>query len=256
MTTHFRFHAFSQRGKGKLHNEDALLLNHRVYQGSVRESGLLAGDAPQWFAIADGVSSSFQPRRASRTLLQMLETRLTCDRDASLKNTLWALNRDFTVLGESAALQGMASTLVGARMDGLEVTVFNVGDSVACVLGANGRWAQLSRDHTVLQDMLDDGEINADQVKLVSRIYSGLTSQFISEPDFDDFRVHFSRHTLQPGDLLVLASDGLTETLSTTEMETIFSARNDLDLQKVMHASRALGGGDDFSVITLSLEAS
>lgn len=93
MTTRLRFNAFSQRGKGKLHNEDAFLFSHRVYQGSVRESGVLSGDDPQWFAIADGVSVSLQPRKASRTLLEMLETRLKGEPEAPLKNTLWGLNR-------------------------------------------------------------------------------------------------------------------------------------------------------------------
>jgi protein phosphatase len=46
----FQFTAFSQRGRGKLHNEDAVLLDSQVYQGSIREHGIVDILQPRYFA--------------------------------------------------------------------------------------------------------------------------------------------------------------------------------------------------------------
>lgn len=62
------FNAFSQRGSGKAHNEDAVLLDGRVHQGRVREHGEVDTSQPCYFAVADGVSSGALPRTASRRL--------------------------------------------------------------------------------------------------------------------------------------------------------------------------------------------
>ena len=52
--TNFQYSAFSQRSRGKSHNEDAVLLDGQVYQGSVREGGMVDTAQPRYFAIADG----------------------------------------------------------------------------------------------------------------------------------------------------------------------------------------------------------
>ena len=73
----YSFVSFSQRGTNKPHNEDALLLNGKVHQGSVRESGVVETSQKAYFAIADGVSSGTNARTASRRLLELLQTRLS-----------------------------------------------------------------------------------------------------------------------------------------------------------------------------------
>jgi len=71
--------AFSQRRRSKLHNEDAVLLDGRVHQGSVREHGLVNTSQPRCFAVADRVVSTL-PRTASRRLLELLQTHLSAER--------------------------------------------------------------------------------------------------------------------------------------------------------------------------------
>lgn len=248
------FRAFSQRGRNKSHNEDALLWAGLVRQGSVDVSGLVDAAHPVVFAVADGVRISHQPRRASRTLLGMLATRLAREPMQNLGHMLWALHADYKALGTSRASFGLASTLVGVRIVGQSVAIFNVGDSPAIVLDAAGGWYQLSHDHTQLQELVDEGEIEADQVRDVGSIYGGLTSQFISEPDADDFQVHLSNHTLQQGETLLLASDGLTEALRHHDIANLLLGHKTLALAELFHAAKARGGEDDFSVIAIRLD--
>lgn len=104
------FTAFSQRGTNKPHNEDALLLNDKIHQGSVRESGTIEASQQAYLAIADGVSSGTNPRTASRRLLELLQTRLSsAATSAPLMSILQQVQQDYLALGADTDLHGMAS---------------------------------------------------------------------------------------------------------------------------------------------------
>lgn len=249
------FSCFSQRGTGKARNDDAVLLAGLVLQGTVQQRGTIDASKPRYFAVADGVSMGAQPRRASRQLLSLLQVQLQqVDASASLSPILTRVQQKYAALGADADLYGMASTLVGARLVGNAVTIFNVGDSRAYLLtkADNGSQAHLlSRDHSLVSDMLTDGEITIEQADNAASIMRGLSCQFIADAEFDEFRVNIVTHTLQPGERLLLCSDGLNEVLSDTEIAALFVGNSDEDLMNAYKASRRAGGTDDFSVIVL-----
>ena len=253
------FNAVSQRGTGKANNEDALLLNGQVHQGRVREHGEL--DPPQtcYFAVADGVSISTHPRMASRRLLELLNARLgPAPCAASLSTLLQEVQQDYVALSTNDELLGMAATLVGARIIGNAITIFNVGDSRAYLLTGDESGPQarlLSRDHSVLNDMIDDGDITLEQSGNAASFMRGLTSQFIADPEFDEFKVNIVGHRWLPGDRLLLCSDGLNEVLSDGEIAALLVGDSVEDLLNSCKASRRAGGTDDFSVIMLSMTA-
>lgn len=250
------FKSFSQRGTNKPHNEDALLLNGKVHQGSVRESGVVESSKPSYFAIADGVSSGTNPRTASRRLLELLQTRLSAAAaSAPLMPILQQVQRDYMALGADTDLHGMASTLVGVRIVGNEVTIFNVGDSRAYLLidDTNGPPIKLlSRDHSALNDMIDDGDITQAQSENAASFLRSLSSQFMADADCDDFRVNIVTHTWQAGERLLLCSDGLNEVLSDAAIANSLLNHFLPDLMQACKASRRAGGCDDFSVMVLA----
>lgn len=251
------FTSFSQRGIGKSHNEDALLLAGKVHQGRVREVGTVSTDLPCYFAVADGVSSGTAPRTASRRLLELLQIRLaTAEPTASLSAMLHQIQHDYAALTQiDAQLTGMASTLVGVRLIGPAVTLFNVGDSRAYLLSgvATAPTAHLlSRDHSVVNDLIDEGEITLEQAIHAASFMRGLTSQFIADAAFDECKVNISTHILQPGERLLLCSDGLNEVLSDTEIAMLLVGNSVEDLLSSCKASRRAGGTDDFSVTILT----
>lgn len=160
--TNFQFTAFNQRGRGKSHNEDAVLLDGQVYQGSIREHGLAETSQPRYFAIADGVAIGTLPRTASRRLLEILRDHFaSVSAMESLLSLLQQVQQDYVALSDNPKFYGMASTLVGVRLLENAATIFNVGDSRAYLL-ADGRADLLSRDHSLLNDLIDDGEITAE----------------------------------------------------------------------------------------------
>ena len=252
-----KFTCFSQRGSGKAHNEDAVLLGGQVHQGRVRVSGAVDESLPCYFAVADGVSSGTLPSTASRSLLELLQNSLsTAPANASLSALLHLVQQDYVALSANTALYGMASTLVGVRLIGDAVTIFNVGDSRAYLLtnGASGSQARLlTRDHSMLNDMIDDGEITSEQSENASSFMRGLTSQFIADPECDEFKVNVVSHQWLSGERLILCSDGLNEVLSDPDIAALLVSGSDEDLLNACKASRRAGGTDDFSVIVLTV---
>ena len=252
---HISVCCFSKRGVGKARNEDAILLPGLVQQGTVREHGCLDLSEPRYFAIADGVSQAAEPRMASFRLLNRLKMLLDgVQANTSMSALLHRLQKEYAILGDKPEYFGMASTLVGARLVGNAATIFNVGDSRAYLLtkADNGSQAHLlSRDHSLVSDMLTDGEITPEQAENAASIMRGLSCQFIADAEFDEFRVNIVTHTLQPGERLLLCSDGLNEVLSDTDIAALFVGNSDEDLMNAYKASRRAGGTDDFSVIVL-----
>lgn len=246
------FNSFSQRGTGKTHNEDAALLDDQVHQGRIRGHGEVDTSQSRYFAVADGVSSGTLPRTASRRLLELLQIRLATAPDtASLSALLHQVQQDYVALSANAELGGMASTLVGARLIGNTATIFNIGDSRAYLL-TGGQAHLLSRDHSLLNDMLMAGEITPMQAANAASIMKGLTCQFIADAEFEEFNVNIATHELQPGERLLLCSDGLNEVLSDVEIAALFISNSDDDLLNACKAARCAGGTDDFSVIVLA----
>lgn len=254
MSIRIVFTCFSQRGTGKTHNEDAVLLDDSVYQGRVRECGETDLSQPRYFAVADGVAIGTRPRTASRHLLELLQVRLNAAAAAPLGPLLHGLQHDYAALSANTDFQGMAATLVGVRVVGSVVTIFNVGDSRAYLLANDIDGCQahlLTRDHSVLNDLIDDGEITPEQSEDAASFMRGLTSQFIVDTEFDDFKVSIATHEWRAGERLLLCSDGLNEVLTDTQIAALLVGHSTDDLLNACKASRRAGGTDDFSVIVL-----
>lgn len=248
----FQFTAFSQRGSGKSHNEDAVLLDNQVHQGSVREQGIVDTSQPRYFAIADGVAIGTLPRTASRRLLEILRDHLaSASATESLSPLLHRVQQGYVALSGNPRFHGMASTLVGVRLFENTVTIFNVGDSRAYLL-VDGQAHLLSRDHSLVNDLIDEGEMTAEQAINSASILQGLTCQFIADAECDDFRVNIATHQWQPGERILLCSDGLNEALDDAQIAALFAKESETELVNAFKAARRAGGSDDFSVILLT----
>ncbi len=255
---HLACRCLSQRGVGKITNEDSIMYPDIVQQGYIREFGTIDLSKPRCFAIADGVTSNSKSGFASMHLLSMLNQHMnSADKQTSYQRMLCDIQKEYARLGAHRSnYYGMASTLVGVTFDGNKATIFNVGDSRAYLLtmGAKGCQAQLlTRDHNQLNDMLEAGEITPEQALSAASIYRGLTSQFIADTEFDEFRSNIVTLELQSGERLLLCSDGLTESLDDAELAAIFFGNSDDDLMNAFKAARRAGGRDDFSAMVLEL---
>ncbi len=78
------------------------------------------------------------------------------------------------------------------------------------------------------------------------------TFQFIVDTECDNFRVNIATQQLQPGERILLCSDGLNEALDDAQIASHFANEFEAGLVNVFKAARHAGGSDDFSVIVLT----
>jgi protein phosphatase len=145
------------------------------------------------------------------------------------------------------SLAGMGTTLTGAALFGLDVHLIHAGDSRAYVFHG-GRLEQLTRDHTLAQQLLEEGllqpqEIHATGLRhVLTNVIGGPAPGVVGE-------IHKLR--LSDGDRLLLCTDGLTEMVPDEQMAGILAVhvRPDDACQALVDAALAAGGRDNVSVI-------
>lgn len=140
---------------------------------------------------------------------------------------------------------GMATTLTAVVTDGTRFVLGHLGDSRAYVI-RRGELTRVSRDHTYVQDLLDEGRLGPAELvdhpwrNVVLRTVNG---QADGEPDLVDLH-------LVAGDRILLASDGLTDLVSEDELERTVRNRSDDDaVGSLIAAALARGGRDNVTCV-------
>ena len=102
----------------------------------------------------------------------------------------------------------MGTTVVAARVNGSRFEVAWVGDS-RVYLWRDGKLAQLSQDHSYVQELITQGVISIDQAR--SHPQRNVVTQALGVTDPNHLNVETMTGELRPGMQLLLCSDGLTE---------------------------------------------
>lgn len=171
--------------------------------------------------------------------------------DQVLKNAVKFAN--FTVYDQSSQFEefsGMGTTLVAALIRGRQVTFVNVGDSRGYVISQKGI-RQITRDHSVVQMMVDRGELTAE----MARFYPGknlITRAVGTESTVlcDIFRQELSR-----GDFLLLCSDGLSNLLDDQEIlfEVVHGVNKERCCKRLLDIAVSRGAPDNVTSVLVSL---
>lgn len=149
---------------------------------------------------------------------------------------------------ENPELDSMGTTLVCACLDGSRIVIGNVGDSRAYLV-RNGGCVQITQDHSYLDEEIRKGNMTP-EMAAASNLQSVITRAIgvaeTVEPDL-------FASTLLPGDMLLLASDGLTRYAHNEEIAQ--AAANEPDLQHICSSlteyAKERGGVDNITCILL-----
>jgi len=149
---------------------------------------------------------------------------------------------------EDPELHTMGTTLVCACLDGDRAVIGNVGDSRAYLL-RSGACLQITEDHSLLNEQVRNGTITPEMAaasNLQSVITRAIGAADKVEPDL------FAA-TVQPRDILLLASDGLTRYAQPGDI--VMAAGNESDLavicQRLIDYAKAAGGADNITCVLL-----
>jgi PPM family protein phosphatase len=148
-------------------------------------------------------------------------------------------------------MTGMGSTVVCALVRGAQALVAHMGDSRAYGL-RSGRLKQITRDHTLVQLLLDSGEITPEEaVDHPSRGQLTRNVGMEGEPLPQVRMLMF-----KPGDLLLLCTDGLTGMISDQQIRSILRKPASLEsrCQSLVDSANQAGGEDNITVLLLAFE--
>ena len=151
----------------------------------------------------------------------------------------------------SEEFSGMGTTIVGGviKSNG-KGYIINVGDSRAYLISRRGESIrQITRDHSLVEELVEYGAITKEQALTHPQrnvITRALGSESAVESDFFEFE-------LQNGDVLLLCSDGLSNTLSDEEMCRCAAERQDPEqlCRALMHTALERGARDNVTVVAV-----
>lgn len=242
--------AYTQHcGKWHRSQQDALWDGHVCHQTTdLPVSGYTLKNPDVLLAVADGVSVSPSPHLASRFVLESLAQghAISASLDAALVRRVHGQLCDRYARGRTF---GSSTTLMAAHVNGTHCVVVNVGDSRAYHVDGEGRWQQLSRDHTVLERLISEGK--AERGTQYAKLYDALEYCLIADDTETEFRIHRSETNCMPDDTLVLCTDGVHDCLGQATLERLLVPQRPVKEQVEMwrHAILAAGAPDNFSLI-------
>lgn len=199
-------------------------------------------------AVADGVSSSPSAHLASKKVIEALrmEVRQGTRFDGRLLRRVHGHLCDALAKGSTF---GSATTLTVAQVQGERCKILSVGDSRAYLIDANGHWRQLSRDSTILNDLIDDGE--ADYETEYASLYNMLESCLVADDEETEFMIHASESNLLEGETLLLCTDGVHGVLGDKPLHALYepSLRGSEQVERWRQAILDAGAWDNFSLL-------
>ena len=218
--------------------------------------GKLSADLP--FAIVcDGMGGANGGNIASALAIRTITNRLVTSyrQDMTMDSMQRVLESaiaaaNIAVYDEAAAsaeLRGMGTTLVLAVMMGERVLIAHIGDSRAYVITQDGTIEQITKDHSVVQQMLERGQITAEEAKTHPRRNFITRALGVS----DTVACDFSEFVLPEGAKVMLCSDGLSGMVDVARMQEIVASCEDERLPDRLVAAANLAGGSDNITVAL-----
>jgi serine/threonine protein phosphatase PrpC len=268
--------AFGVTDKGRVRatNEDQFLSAEltkamRIWQTSLPEKKAQFGEERgHLFLVADGMGGHRAGEQASALAVMAIEqftlNTLKWFFDANGPDAQRVLTQFQTALRQADArileeanehpeLRGMGTTVTMAFQLDTQLCVVHVGDSRAYLFG-DGELYQLTRDDTLMADMVSRGEIQPEQVAqhrlrhVITNVVGGTEAV-----------VNVQAHALnvRAGDRLLLCSDGLTEMVPDQAIAAILAAEADPEAacKKLVAEANDAGGRDNVTVLIVRFDA-
>jgi protein phosphatase len=225
-------------GRLRDHNEDAV---HPAGRGTA-ENGFVA-------AVADGMGGHVAGEVASSLALEAA-IEASGDPVARVRAGNWAV---MGRIHDEPELSGMGTTLtLGVFGADGDLAIGHVGDSRAYLLREGGL-RQLTRDHSLVAELVESGRLDpADAADHPFR--SVITRALGLERDVD---VDVVEERLDPGDRVLLCSDGLTSMIDDEAVGRILMEATDLEsaVATLVEAANAAGGNDNITVVVVAAVA-
>ena len=237
---------FSKTDKGRVRsdNQDA------YFAGRISDNAVFAVVCDgMGGANAGNVASENAVRHISEYIIRSYRDRMyISELEKTVRNAVTSANIElYDMSASEQSLSGMGTTAIIALIKDGESVIANVGDSRIYLVNENIK--QLTRDHSVVQSLIESGKITPEDAKYHPRknvITRAIGAEGSVTADSSVIR-------LNRGDSLLLCTDGLSNYLDDNEILSVFK---NTDISAVPEAlvekANLNGGGDNITVVTLT----
>lgn len=232
--------------------------------GRVRNSNqdsYAAGELPNgvaWAVVCDGMGGAAGGNVASSTAVKIISEKITSlyrkgMSPLSIKNMLvTAINAaNISVFDMSRAnieLEGMGTTVVCTVVVDSVAYIAHAGDSRAYAV-SNNEVIQLTRDHSVVQELVEKGELTVAQAKHHPN-KNIITRALGVDPDI---KIDYCEYDINNDDIVLLCTDGLTNFVDSEVFENIIESNPYYQIADLLVSkANENGGGDNITVVAIS----
>jgi protein phosphatase len=255
--------AVSHQGRVRKHNEDSVFT-------FVRDPA--KGEPLGILIVADGVGGQKAGDIASQIAVETVYEHMAwfMDRDplddtrpnplsksgpdgenpieTRLRIAIQAANKKILAYAHDNPIQAgnMGTTLTCALVHGSSLTIAHIGDSRGYRL-RDGDFEQLTEDHSFVGQMVRDGQLTDEAYYIHPR--RNVITRALGQ--FDDAEVDLWTIAIEPGDELLLCSDGLWEMIRNPEIRERLIEQEDLETaaEELVQIANDNGGSDNISVV-------
>ncbi|NIR52494.1 Stp1/IreP family PP2C-type Ser/Thr phosphatase [candidate division KSB1 bacterium] len=241
--------AFSDIGKVRKANEDSFFIS--------KNEDLLV--------VCDGMGGQIAGGLASKIAVETIKDvyyglekehvlKLFHDVDPTLPSPILRLvaavrianRRIYTKAAKFSRLRGMGTTVVALALDRAMATMAHVGDSRILRI-SQGQIVQLTEDHSWLNELIEDNEINEEQIETFSQ--RNVITRALGTAPTVKIDIHCEKY--QKDDIYLLCTDGLYTSVKSEEMNRLFRKNNDsldADTKALIEKANKRDGTDNITL--------
>jgi len=232
------FSGKSDVGLRRLNNEDAYLIKPEI----------------ELCTVADGMGGAASGEVASRIFCDTVSDLFMQSDTRSEEDALKVMHTTFQLANERILEKakrepehsGMGCTAELLKFCGGTYILGHVGDS-RVYLFRKGQLKQISKDHSLVQEQLEQGLISVTEAKTHALRHIILRAVGIN----DSLAVDFVKGRIAPGDIFLLCSDGLSDMIDDSAIQQALSLSVALDQKTdtLIEAAKSAGGHDNVTVV-------
>lgn len=236
----------------KLTGDTHIGLVRNSNQDAMRYGSLCGGVG--YAVVCDGMGGANGGNVASNIAVDIISTRI-CEAYADehpprspanlLASAMAAANIEiFERAKAELEYEGMGTTVVAVIVSGKDAYISHVGDS-RLYLYRDNALQQITRDHSVVQEMIESGQLTEEQARSHPRkhfITRALGVSAMEEGEYDEIE-------LEPNDTLLLCTDGLTNMVDDAALAELLANNANIDI--LLQSALDAGGTDNITTVLL-----
>ncbi|ARN75370.1 PP2C family protein-serine/threonine phosphatase [Oceanicoccus sagamiensis] len=150
--------------------------------------------------------------------------------------------------------QGMGSTAIAFKLQGLDYDIAWVGDSRAYLWDGKAMLKQITRDHSYVENLLASGTISYEEA--INHPNRNLITQAVGVSGEDGLEIGVASGRLAPGQQLMICSDGLVDEVLDYDIAKLMAQAQTPDeaLNSLVRAAVVAGGHDNITVVIATVQ--